>query len=259
MRLFLPLLSFALLLPECQNGKLPPPSNVASAPVLGAVVASKDSKISANAEAAEIANLSNPDGPPKSATAGAISVVRSLAGPANAEDRAVALALVNKALTGKLIEAQNGWEEARHNATALLSRIDALETQVAEERVQAANDLQAKLKEAENQANAARKKWITIIFMGFGAIGVAGGVVMFVLLANPATAASYAFLGPKAAFCSLGAGLTLIATGIAVNAIESLIEAHPYVFLTSISVAVAFAITALALTYSNHKHAQPSI
>lgn len=254
MRLFASLLAITVPFHGCQTPGVSPPSDVASAPALGSAVNDKNSKISANAEAAELANLANPDGLPKQAAAGAISVVRSLAGPANPDDRSAALSLVNQAMKGQLKEAQEGWIASRQGANALLARIDSLEEQVAAERVKASVDLQSRINEADSAANASRKKWLTLIFFGFGAIGTAGGVVMLILQANPAVAASYAFLGPKAGFCALGAGITLIATGIAVNAIERLIEAHPYVFAGMVSAALALIGVSATLVWSNHMH-----
>lgn len=255
---WLPFLALAIIPPGCQTKSLPPPSDVVSAPALVLALKDKDSKLSAHAEATEIAIKAGPEGAQKDAASGAISVVRSLAGPSSPEDRSAALSLVNQALSGKLEEAKGSWDRARMDAMVLTDTINELEQTVAKERVQAAADLQAKLKEAQEEANAARKKWITMIFFGLGALGTAGGVVMLVLGANPATAASYAFLGPKAAFCAIGAGLTLIATGIAVNAIERALESHPWVIWTGLGLAAASGIVASSLILSNHLHANES-
>lgn len=241
-------LGLALMPLGCSTKTSVPPTNVASASKLEAIVDQKDSKVSASLEAAEYANAQNPIGPAKTATAGAISVGRAYAGPATAEDRAQMMALVNKALTSKLQEAEQGWAKERADGTNLLARINSLERQVEAERVQAANDLKAKLKEAEDKANSERRKWIMILTIGIGSLGVAAGVATLLL------GSQYPFLGPKAGFSAIGAGLTLIAVGIAINAIERLLDNHPWIVGTGVGCAVLLATIAAALIYSNHSH-----
>jgi hypothetical protein len=183
MRFLIPALAFSLLSTPSGCGSRVYPIN----PVVTSLATasdSKDSKISAYAEATEVANQSNPDSPAKTAVFESNSVVRKLAGPASEKDRAEALALVNKALSGKLTEALDGWSKSRTDAGALAAQVVSLRQQVDDVRKQAALDAKAKVA-------AERKRWILMGTLGFGGLAVAGGVVVLVL------GAQYPFLGPR--------------------------------------------------------------
>lgn len=206
------------------------------------------SKIAANAEAADFAANSIEDTNTKAAVKGPISVIRSLAGPATDKDRADAMALVVMAQAGKLEEANAGWSKARQDADAKNAEISRLKSQIEQERAAAALEQQRKVDEANQKADAARKRIITFIFFGLGAAAVAAGPVMLILAGqNPV-------FGPKIAFATMGGGAVLIATGIAINSIEKALEAHPWIVYTGIGLALAAVIVVLALMYSNNSH-----
>jgi len=232
----------------CHGPSQPAPTNLPSAPKLGEASDARLSRISASAEATELANSHNPDGPAKTAVFESNSVVRKLAGPATESDRLEAIKLVNSALNGKLNEALTGWAKARGDAEALNARIQSLEQQVAAEKERAKAEMAAKIKEIQDEAAKERKRWIMLSTIGLGALALAAGVVMLV------AGSQYPFLGPRMAFATMGGGITLIATGIAVNAIERALEAHPWIIYSGIGLAFAFALVAGALGYSNHRH-----
>ena len=96
------------------------------------------SAAAAAVDAAKFANQANPDGPPKTATAGELNVADANLPPADAEDAREALARVNAALTGQLAEAQTGWNDAIARGHALDAQIASLQMQVAAERATAA-------------------------------------------------------------------------------------------------------------------------
>lgn len=250
----LPVFTIALL-GGCFGGKpAPTPTNLPSSPKLENVEAQKASKISANAEAADVAADKIADESVKASVKGPISVVRSLAGPATDKDRADALALVVKAQSGKLVEAQDGWAKARNDADLKNAEIAALKTKIEQEKASAAAEMERRLKEAGEKAASERKRLMTIIFFGLGALGVAGGVVIMVLSANPVYAAN-PLVGPKAGFAAIGAGLSLIGTGIAVNAIEKALDNHPWIVASGAGIAAVLAVAAGAFIYANHNHA----
>jgi hypothetical protein len=206
----------------------------------------RDSKIAAYAEATEIANQSNPEGPAKEAVSESNSVVRSLAGPAREIDRKEAFSLVEKALSGQLDQAREMGAKARNEAIGLRSELDALKKTREAERSEAAIRQQQAI-------DAAHRKWQTFIFFGGGALGVLLGVGCLILISNPATAISYAFLGPKLGWACIGGGLILISLGIAVNAIERAIDRHPVAFSITLGLAITLGIVAATLTYANHR------
>ncbi len=206
------------------------------------------SKIAANAEAADFAASSVPDENVKASIKGPISVIRSLAGPATDKDRAEAMALVVKAQAGKLAEANEGWAKARASADAMNAEVARLNSLIEQERAQAKLDLERKLDEANQKADASRKRIITFIFFGIGAIGIAAGPVMLILAGqNP-------IFGPKIAFSTMAGGAVLIATGIAINSIEKALEAHPWIIYSGIGLAFVAGIVVLVLMYANHEH-----
>lgn len=249
-----PVLAIALM-GGCFGGKpTPAPTNLPSSPKLENIEAQKASIISANAEAADVAADKIPDETVKASVKGPISVIRSFAGPATDKDRAEAMALVVKAQAGKLAEAQEGWAKARNDADLKNAEISALKAKIEQEKAFAQAEMERRLKEAGEKAASERKRLMTIIFFGLGALSVAGGVVIMILAANPLYAAN-PLVGPKAGLAAIGAGLSLIGTGIAVNAIERALDNHPWIVAGGAGVAAVLAVAAGAFIYANHNHA----
>jgi len=146
------------------------------------------SHAAAAVDAAKIANQANPDGLPKTATAGELAVADANLPPAQAEDAHEALARVNTALTGKLAEAQKAWSDAVEKGNALQSKVDSLEKQVVAERATAAAN--------EKKAND-RLCIITALIVG-GALNV---------LAALSLVAGMYFSLPKLEYGAAGLGL----------------------------------------------------
>ncbi len=247
-------LALASLLPVGCGTKTvvaPAPANVASAPALGTAESSRLSQISAQAEAADTANAKQPAGPVTSAVAGPLSVIRNLAGPSFAQDRANALATMNEALAGKAADAEAGWAKARNDATALNAQISALQAQVDRERKEAAAELTRQLQAAHDEerakAEADQRRMIGWIFYG-GAflLGVAAGLSL-------ALASSIPMLGPKISVCLGGCAVFSALMGLLLNELL----AHPAVFWTMGGVMVVALGGAAGLAYSNHQHAKP--
>ncbi len=102
------------------------------------------SHAAAAVNAAQAANQANPDGLPKTATAGELSVADANLPPAKTEDAREALARVNAALTGELATAQKAWNDAETKGHYLEDKVDTLQKQVATERAAAtANEKKA--------------------------------------------------------------------------------------------------------------------
>lgn len=212
----------------------------------------KLSKIAAAIEAASFANSQNPDGFPKSATNNMLKLGRSWAGAPIEADRIEFMKLVNLELAGKLTEAKDGYEKAMAEVDAKNREIERLKVQIAAEREKAKAEIQAKLDEANSAAEAMRDRIITYIMFGSGAFLLFAGVVMLVLAGK--FGAIYPFLGPRAAFAAIAAGLVLVATGIAVNAIERALEQHPWILYAGAGASLLCVAVAGALIYANHHH-----
>ncbi len=245
-------LSLALLfgLVTCEPRKTPPPANVISAPALKAASSEQQSKASAAVEAATSANLVNPDGAPKTATAGELSVASANLPPPEDKDRIEALARVNLALKGDLLSANAEWAKARDAGAALSARVAQLELQVETERKQAAIELQRRIQAIQDEARAKTRQTQTYIFFGGGALLIAAAAAILFL------GASVPMFGPKAAIAVGGAGLALILVGTLLNAINNFIEQHPYIFWGTLVMAAAGCVAAGALMFANHQHAK---
>ncbi len=250
MRSFLVILAILNLIPSgCSNsGNKPIAGPVTSLVKLDQSVQNRESKVSASLEASEYAAGFLEPSTTKDAVIGSIQVGRSWAGPATDADRAEFMALVNKAMALKLGEAKAGWDKSRQEASSSSTELAALKIKVAEDTVRAQANLDARIKEIQDQADKERKHWITLVTMGFGSIAIAAGVAMFFLQAQ------LPFLGPRIAFATIAAGITLIATGIAVNSIERALEAHPWIVYTGLGTILALGLVAGSLAYSNYLH-----
>lgn len=233
----------------CQTvAPVPPPTNVPSAAPLKANEDERLSKASASVSAATFAESFNPEGNPKKAVLGELSVSMSLLPQATAKDSQEALSRVNSALKGQLDEAQKGWDKAKNEAADLNAKISSLEAQVAKERQDAALELkrqvQAARDEARQKAEADQRKLIGWIFYGGGALLIALAAGMLFL------ASSMPLVGPKATLGVGSAGLTLIGLGIALNELL----AHPWVIWVGIGLVAVLLATAFGLALSNHHH-----
>ncbi|MCM2276101.1 MAG: hypothetical protein NDI75_15035 [Candidatus Didemnitutus sp.] len=241
----------------CKSTPAPPPaSDVASAGRLSEATHEQQSKAAAAVQAASTANEQNPDGNPKEAVRGELSVASANLPEPSDKDRVDALARANLALSGKLSDAEAKWAAARDEAAALRSRIAELEQQVKREREEAARELQRQLQaardEAQREAEARERLVLTLIFFGTGALLLVGGVACGVL------SAQIPMLGPRAATAIGAAGGLLICVGMLIRFVERLMDRHPGLFWGGIVGAVALVAIALSLIYANHRHAKPS-
>lgn len=123
------------LLAGCSSTAIPGTTKAENA--LTTAQTSQASKASASVGAATVANQSNPDGNPKVAVAGELSVASANLPVATPSDANAALARVNQALTGQLSDAQKGWNTAIADANAAKAQIVTLTTQVAVEQATA--------------------------------------------------------------------------------------------------------------------------
>ncbi len=246
-------LAFTIWPSSCFHKPLPPPTNLPSEGRLGSAVSNKDSKISANAEAADFASERIIDETVKGAVKGPISVIRSLSGPATDKDRADAMSLVVKALSGKLAESNTGWATARQEADAKIAEIATLKSSIEHEKQVARTEQERQLKEANDKANAERKKWVMLVTIGLGSLCLAASVAILFL------ASTYPLLGPKASFATAGAGVTLIGIGIAINAVERALEEHPWIVASGVGISVILLAIAGSLIYANHSHHKDSL
>lgn len=234
-------------------GTPPVPTVVPSAVKVDAKSDEIGSKRTAAIEAADYANGFNPDGAPKTATSNALRAALYYSPKSTDADRVAFMKMVNLDLAGKFAEAKIGWDRARADADARAKELEDLRAKAKSEQDEAARAWQQKLDAAHQEARKARDRWIMGIFFGGGALLVIGGVVILVLGAQ--FSALYPALGPKAAFCALGAGLILISIGIAVNAIQDVLERHPYAVLGVAGGAAVLVSVAGGLIYANHHHA----
>lgn len=234
---------------SCSNPPVPPPAGVRSEPALGQATSERLSKISANAEAAESASEKIDQEVVRISVQGPISVIRSLSGPASDKDRAEAMALVVKAQAGKLNEAQIGWNTAKSQANALNARIQALESEVKAQKVQAANDLKAQLDKVRQEAEAEQRRLIGYIFYGGGAF------LLILSLVAASVATSMPFLGPNAVKGLGLAAMGLLATGLGMNYLLS----HPWIIWVGLIVTGIAFFGACGLMWSNFKHHQETL
>ncbi|HTB63878.1 MAG TPA: hypothetical protein VK737_09835 [Opitutales bacterium] len=199
--LFSVLLGLLLLLPGCASPALPgqTPAEVK----LDSAQSRQLSAASASVEAANHANSANPDGAPKAAVAGELTVAQANLPTPTAEDSRVALTRVNAALSGQLAEAQKGWDTATARAQTLDAQITTLQKQVAAERAAAA---EAQHKSTDRLCviaallvggalflvaalSLAAGMYFTLTKLEYGALGLAlGGAVAFFAATQVGTA-----------------------------------------------------------------------
>ncbi|HVU38087.1 MAG TPA: hypothetical protein VHC95_07110 [Opitutales bacterium] len=185
--MFLTVALFALL---CFAGCSAPalPGQTASEVKLDRAQDAQLSHAAAAVQAAQTANQANPEGLPKTATAGELGVANANLPEPKPEDAREALARVNAALTGQLATAQAAWAKAEAQGNALQGKIDDLQKQVA----------------AEKAAAAANEKKANDRLCIIAALIIGGG---FSLGAGLSLAAGLYFALPKLEYGAAGLGL----------------------------------------------------
>ncbi|HVU37927.1 MAG TPA: hypothetical protein VHC95_06300 [Opitutales bacterium] len=133
---------------------------------LNAAQSAQLSHAAAAVQAAKSANAANPDGLPKTATAGELGVADANLPEPKPEDAREALARVNAALTGKLAEAEKAWADAEAKGGVLQGKISGLEKQVAAEKAAT----------AANEKKANDRLCIIAALMIGGVFGIAAGL-----------------------------------------------------------------------------------
>ena len=247
------LASLIVLLSGCwvtakKSPPAPPPSQVASAPALGAAQRDSWSKVAAADQALMRALFPLPDSIYKMAALGEASVIAIHAGEATPEDLKAAYDRVDAGLRGDLKAANAMLETARAAASSDKARIAELEQQVKNEQIKAAEELRRQLAaardEARKEADAQQRKIAAWIFYGGGfLLAVSAAVVL-------GTAAYVPFFGPRLAVV-LG-----LASGVSVGlgALVNELLANPWIVRTLLGILVAAVATAGGIAYSNHFH-----
>ena len=207
------------------------------------ISAAQGSKAAAAVQAAAAANASNPDGAPKQATAGELSVAAAnLPQPTHA-DAAEALARANLALNGQLAEAERQWTAAKADAAKLAQDLAAAKTELASEQARSAKAIAAlekQLADSKSEYLAAQRRYLNWGFHGIGILCILAGIGCFTF------ASTLPMAGPKLGFGLIATGAGMIAAGIAV----AWVFAHLWVL--GIAAAVIAALGGIA--YANHHH-----
>lgn len=229
----------------------PPPTHVPSEPALGSATAARLDEIGAHAEAAEVAAQHIVDPNVKAAVLGPLSVIRRLApGPYPDETRAAALALVNKALEGKLTEAHAGWAVARNEADKKAARIRELEAAVEREKIAAAAEIERRLDDARQKAEAKQRLIYGLIFFGGAAVCAIAGFAVSSL------AATVPIFGPNIARMCFGAAIVLGVMGLLMRIVDRLMDNHPLIFWGGLSFVILAAVAACVFLIANRHHAK---
>ncbi len=238
----------------CQTVPTPPaPTETKSGPALNASELEFKGTIEAQGLAATYAAKTLPESNAKSAVQGPVGVITTLTtGTSTQKQRDDAMAPVLLALQGKLTEASVGWEKALSDAATLRNRVSDLEAQVKQERIDAAAELTRQLQavrdEERRKAEADTRHMISLIFFGGGAILLlaTAGVLYF--------SATVPQLGPRVAIFTGGAGLGLIASGVAILELLN----HPAVVWWGLGISCTFLACAATAIWYNHIHAVKS-
>jgi hypothetical protein len=242
------------LLPGCKTGSQisAPPEEVKSAEPLRVEEQNRLSQISAQAEAAEVANSMQATSPAQTATAGPISGIRTLSGLAKESDRKAALEAVNAALSGDLIRAKSGWALAKADAEALNNRILELQSAAKAEREQAARDRIAEVAAARSEerkkAEAKERLIYTLVFFGGAGVFAIGAVLCGQF------AMALPIMGPNIIRMLWAASAISGVIGLLLRTIDRMMDEHPYLFYTGVGLIGATLTTAGVLAWSNHNH-----
>ena len=231
------------------------------------------SKASASAGAIVSINSGQPAGPKTDGVANEAKLIQAVAGKPTVQDSLDASERARIVAEGKSAEIAKAYATAQSESAILSQSLDKAKAELAtsnsalQEAKKQADLEQSKLTDrlkaqeaklqddadkrvaaAESKATAERKRWITGCTIGLGAFLLAAGVVILVMTPQ------YPFLGKNAAFAAMVGGGTLIAVGVAVNAIENLIDSHPWVIWAGLGATSLLTAVAMALVYSNHFH-----
>lgn len=250
----------------------------AAAAAQAAAQAAVLSKIAASAGAITEINSGQPPGPRTDGVANEAGIIVALTGEPVSADRFAASERARIVAEGKAAEIAQAYATATSEAAQLKAQVNATQAALAaaqaalanaqqaaaaeqanlKAKYQAALDQLAKegnervaaaIKAGEDKARAEMNHWVTIIFFGFSALFIAGGIVILL------TAVSIPMFGPKAGFAIIGAGLGLSAVGIAINQIQNFLYNHPWIVGSAVAACLIAAAVAGGMIWSNHHHA----
>lgn len=219
-------------------------------------------------------NQANPASPQKDGINGEVQNIKAVTGEPSAADKIAAAERARTVAEGNSATIAKMYEDSKATAAAagqqLVDARAALEaanrkitaTQMAaseEQKTLAAkfqgqidkvqSDADARVQAAEDKAKKDERRLQFWIFVGGGAACISLGIFVIVF------ASSLPMFGPKAGGGLILAGLGLIATGKALDFIES----HPWIVYTGLGLSAACAIAAIALIYANHHHAREAL
>ena len=279
----------------CQPKPVAPPvapvgpvPSVATVPVNTELNAAKEkiaadqsdkSKMAANAEAITSMNSGQPPGARTEGVKQEAALIKTVAGEPTPEDRAAAAKRAQVVAEGNAQAIATQYASAQVEAKTQKTRADKAESdlatantalaavpqQIADAIAKAQVEAQKKSdaafaavqkKQADDRvadAESTARKWQLAICYGVGALLLAGGVVVLVAAVN------VPMFGPRAGFALMGAGGTLIAVGVAVSAVQTFIDQHPWIVGAGLGTVGLLVVVAVVLIYSNHQHHLASV
>lgn len=234
----------ALALAGClQQHPVAKPAAPMGSALIETISAEQGSKAAAAVHAAVVANASNPDGAPKQATDGELSVAAANLPQPTQADTAEALARANLALSGQLAEASKQWTGAKADAAKLSQDLTSAKAELASEQARNAKAIAAlekQLADSKSEYLAAQRRYLNWGFHGIGILCILAGIGCFTF------ASTLPMAGPKLGFALIATGAGMIAAGIAV----AWVFAHLWVL--GVAAAVIAALGGIA--YANHHH-----
>ena len=270
----------------CQPKPVAPPvapvspvPSVATVPVNTELNAAKEkiaadqsdkSKMAANAEAITSMNSGQPPGARTEGVKQEAALIKTVAGEPTPEDRAAAAKRAQVVAEGNAQAIATQYASAQVEAKTQKTRADKAESDLATANTalaavpqQIADAIAKAQVEAQKKSDAAfaavqkqaddRVADALAIFYGVGALLLAGGVVVLVAAVN------VPMFGPRAGFALMGAGGILIAVGVAVSAVQTFIDQHPWIVGAGLGTVGLLVVVAVVLIYSNHQHHLASV
>jgi hypothetical protein len=256
--------------------------SVAVAPVNDELKAAKEevaakgaalSKAAASAGAITTINDGQPPGPRTDGVKNEAGLISTVAGEPTPEDKAAAAVRAQVVAEGNAQKIAAAYATAQTEAQKAKDRADKAESDLAtantalaavpQQIADAIKAAQAAAQKKSDDAFAAvqrqadarvaaaestARKWQLAIFYGVGALLLAGGVVVLVAAVN------VPMFGPRAGFALMGAGGILIAVGVAVSAVETFIDQHPWIVGAGLGAVGLLVVGAVVLIYANHQH-----